>query len=72
MLKTKTLFQTLELETGTWTIEIVHTEGTTQINVPRPSRVEAMVPDDPWALVPITHDADGTPLFAMTQKLFIR
>ena len=47
---TKTLFQKLELTTGTWTIEVVQPDVTTQV-IKTPSReVEQtlLLPVDPW------------------------
>lgn len=67
-MKTKTLFHTLKLDTGTWTIEIVHNEGTTRIYTPRHAEREA-IPADPWALAPIAADAAGQPLYAHTQVI---
>lgn len=47
---TKTLFQTLELGTGTWTLEVVIADATTHVMKPQTDEDErrAIVPADPW------------------------
>lgn len=68
-MKTKTLVHTIFLETGTWTIDIVHTEATTHIYLPRHAAREQL-PADPWSdIAPITTQPDGTPVYAPTMIL---
>jgi hypothetical protein len=67
--KTKTLFHTLKLHTGTWTIEVVHREATTHIYMPRHAAREAL-PADPWADSPIAHDQAGRALYASTMVMY--
>lgn len=69
-MNTTTLFKTLVLPTGTWTIEIVHSAGTTQIQLPKVEVDEYTLPADPWADEPITHDVTGAPIYAATQIMY--
>jgi hypothetical protein len=67
---TKTLFQTLELDTGTWTIEVVHGEATTHVRLPKVYVSANAMPVDPWAdIAPLTIDRDGMPLYAPTMVM---
>lgn len=58
---TRTLFQTLELPSGTWTIETVFTP-----KPPTDNDVRTALPADPWADAPIAHDSAGRALYAQT------
>ena len=66
---TQTLFQTLELASGTWTIEVVASEATTRVftpKVPAVEQIRARMPADPWADEPITYDSAGRALYSQT------
>jgi len=67
--KTRTLFHTLKLPTGDWTIEIAHDEATTHYDFLPVDLVEAQFPVDPWGDYPILTDAVGTPIWEATRLM---
>jgi hypothetical protein len=65
----KTLVHTIVLDTGTWTIDIVHREATTHVYMPRHA-VREQMPVDPWSdIAPLATRSDGVPLYAPTMVL---